>query len=252
LYPSKLFSIHTVQGLQFEETDIYLEKLGYKVRILEASKSSQDSLEKSRYSKRLLDLTGGGKKREEDPYCAVLWPAAVAVGNRLCELDLKDKTVLDLGAGTGMVSFVATICGAQRVIACDYNPLALESIALASTLQSNGPLSRQVLQVCLFNILDVETPLPSADIVVIADMLYTKELGIAVAKRVLEAKSRGSVVIIGDSPNRAGRPYFLEELAALGWDVSFTFEDLPESGSKNTMISTAPQSGYLSVGLLEL
>lgn len=53
--------------------------------------------------------------------------------------------------------------------------------------------------------------------------MYEPVTGRAMACRTLEALKRGNRVIICDSPGRAGRPAFLEELNRLG--VKGTFGD---------------------------
>jgi hypothetical protein len=60
------------------------------------------------------------------------------------------------------------------------------------------------------------TPLPPADIVVAADIMYEPMTGRALAYRAVEALRRGSRVLVGDSPGRAGRPAFLAALQELG------------------------------------
>lgn len=70
------------------------------------------------------------------------------------------------------------------------------------------------IQVLQFDIKDSTTPLPGADVVVLADVLYDKNLGIAVAHRVYEALARGSCVIVGDSPTRLGREPFTRATAS--------------------------------------
>lgn len=63
---------------------------------------------------------------------------------------------------------------------------------------------------------DFDTLLPMADVVVAADVMYEPNTGSAVARRAVEALQRGSRVLVGDSPGRAGRPAFLKELKRLG------------------------------------
>ena len=59
-------------------------------------------------------------------------------------------------------------------------------------------------------------PLPPADLVVAADIMYEPVTGRAMARRAVEALQGGSRVLVGDSPGRAGRPAFLQELNELG------------------------------------
>lgn len=236
-----------MNGLVFEVIEVPIEKLGRTVNILEASSNSQEVL-----VDRALNCKKGAV--EEDPYGVVLWPAATTVSNRLCSFNLKNTTVLELGAGTGLVSFVATLLGAKSVIASDYNPLTLLMIEKAADIQPGGPLSREILSTMLFNIKDISVPLPPADLIVIADVLYDKDLGIAVARRILEAMKRGSKIIVGDSPSRLGRPFMLAELAKAGVDCKFVFVDGESvQGKRHSLISSPPKQPMpISMGLLEL
>lgn len=69
---------------------------------------------------------------------------------------------------------------------------------------------------------DFSKPLPPADIVLIADLLYDKALAVAVGKRVCEAYKRGSLVIVGNSPSRPGTPDMLRTCSEiLGFSVEF-------------------------------
>eukprot|EP00521_Asterionellopsis_glacialis_P016981 CAMPEP_0195307270 /NCGR_PEP_ID=MMETSP0707-20130614/37632_1 /TAXON_ID=33640 /ORGANISM="Asterionellopsis glacialis, Strain CCMP134" /LENGTH=254 /DNA_ID=CAMNT_0040371517 /DNA_START=307 /DNA_END=1072 /DNA_ORIENTATION=- len=158
-----------------------------------------------------------------DPYGAVLWPAASAVSEYLLKntgegpYPLKGLTVLELGAGTGLVSISAALGGAKRVIATDYEdiPLALLSYA-AKNLNPTSALPIETIETSNLDMCAYDDPLPEADIVVCADVMYEPKTGKAVAVRVVEALERGSRVLVGDSPGRAGRPAFMEELRRLG------------------------------------
>lgn len=242
-----LSSIHTLNGFTFEEVEVFVDKLNSSVVILEASSRTQELL----VDRALICYKGAV---EEDPYGSVLWPAAKTVSNRLCELDLTNSTVLELGTGTGLVSLVAAIVGAKRVLATDYNPLTLEMVQLTIPLQRYRSIPKGVIETRLFDVKDSSQPLPETDLLVIADLLYDKELGIAVAKRILEAKRRGLSVIVGDSPNRMGRPFMLEELRRHGIDCEFQFVDgTTVSGYRNSLISSTPSKVMpISMGLLEL
>lgn len=110
------------------------------------------------------------------------------------------------------------------------------------------------------DITDFDTPLPPADIVVAADIMYEPITGRAMAQRALEALKRGSRVLVGDSPGRAGRPAFLKALAELGITEATFVNTVGQtcSGPRNDLIcgkdsmsvSAAPQD--LEVAIMDL
>ncbi len=63
-------------------------------------------------------------KDERLPYWAELWPSAIALADYLSELDLKNKSILELGCGLGLVGIAAAHYGA-RVLMTDYEDDAL-------------------------------------------------------------------------------------------------------------------------------
>ena len=89
----------------------------------------------------------------------------------------------------------------------------------------------------LESLVDVEVnSLP--EVVVAADVVYEPRTGRALAHRCLEALARGSQVLIGDSPGRAGRPAFLQELKELGV-TNAAFQDVAGetvTGPRNDLI----------------
>ena len=62
--------------------------------------------------------------------------------------------------------------------------------------------------------LDGKKPLPHADLVICADLLYDDRLASIVAKRVVEARQRGSWVLVAD-PRRGPRETFLKKMREL-------------------------------------
>lgn len=115
---------------------------------------------------------------------AVLWPAAWAVSNYLLsEPDLRDNlsslSILELGTGTGLVSLATAMGGCKRVLATDYEPLALELTRYAADNINDYPLSERIetrlLDLCALE----KQPLPlksegdaqDFDIVVAADIM---------------------------------------------------------------------------------
>jgi len=279
-------AFHTVQGILCREVTNELPMIGTVV-VLEATADAQEELVDECLELEEDNNDDGKPKRiaEGDPYGAVLWPAAWAVSNYLLsEADLRDNlpslSILELGTGTGLVSIAAAMGGAKRVLATDYEPLALELTRYAAdninnkstTSRSNNtdvPFSKRIetrlLDLCALE----DQPLPieedalgdGVDVVVAADIMYEPKTGIAMAHRAVEALRQNCRVIVGDSPGRPGRPSFLKTLRELGVDEGVDFEETigktcsgPRHdlicGKGSTSVSETPQE--LSVALLDL
>jgi release factor glutamine methyltransferase len=76
-------------------------------------------------------------------------------------LDLKDKTVAEVGTGSGILSLAAARAGAERVVAIDINPNAALSAADNACL--NG-LADRVFPICA-NLLSGIAPNPLFDVI---------------------------------------------------------------------------------------
>eukprot|EP00529_Nitzschia_sp_RCC80_P023908 CAMPEP_0113475566 /NCGR_PEP_ID=MMETSP0014_2-20120614/19189_1 /TAXON_ID=2857 /ORGANISM="Nitzschia sp." /LENGTH=454 /DNA_ID=CAMNT_0000368495 /DNA_START=29 /DNA_END=1393 /DNA_ORIENTATION=+ /assembly_acc=CAM_ASM_000159 len=159
---------------------------------------------------------------------------------------LSDLHVVEIGTGTGLVSLALAKAGTQRIVATDYEPLPLKLVSYAAAecdndeLQHKLPQEQKVpkmtrIETQLFDICDFDTPVPTLStsqssstgsttldtvntnrLVVAADIMYEPVTGRAMARRVHEALCSGARVVVGDSPGRAGRAAFLEELQNLG------------------------------------
>lgn len=155
------------------------------------------------------------ERSERPPYGAVPWASGIAAARVLAEAGVAGRTVVDVGAGCGVVSLTAAGLGA-RVSALDVDPLARSLLEAAATEQG------LVVDVQAFDLLGT-APLPEGDLFVFADLLYEGPLAEATARRVLEAWARGSDVLVAD-PGRAGRETF--ELCLLEADVEASFEEV--------------------------
>jgi predicted nicotinamide N-methyase len=162
----------------------------------------------------------------QDPYGAVLWPAASAVASYfLTHCNSKARSVLELGCGTGLVSLALASFAAPgiTILATDYEPLPLQLLQYAA--QHYNQLPNRQLQTMLFDICNATATLPvvfpsgTGDaplVVVAADLLYDAHTAVALAQRVVEAlREHNATVIVGDSPGRPGRPDFVQELHRL-------------------------------------
>lgn len=153
-------------------------------------------------------------ERRPAPYGAVLWDSAVDVARVFVSRDLSGVRVFEIGAGCGLCGIVAAMRGAT-VVCSDVDEDVFDAVAAGAVEQG---VAERVSSV-VFDVSGAEA-LPDADVVVIADLLYEPDLAGAVARRVLEARRRGSVVVVGD-PDRAGRQAFLRLVRDAGVAVEF-------------------------------
>ena len=281
--------LHNVNGIMCREVIIQIKKIG-SVKILEATAESQDQLVESACltEEEIAQSQNVQLIKSGDPYGAVLWPAASAVSDHLLttvseELptkSLEGLTILELGTGTGLCALSAALGGAKRVIATDYEDVPLRLLEFAmehincdassgevgSGVDANADVDTRRLKLScietgIFDICKHEVPLPKADIVIAADIMYEPKTGIAAAIRAVEALRAGSRVIIGCSPGRPGRPYFTEKLKELlpGVDIEFrNVEGRTCSGPRNELIcgenstSMSREPKPLDVALIDL
>lgn len=235
-------SLHNVNGIICREIPINIANIGT-LKILEATAESQDALVEIACATKeeLQNQESSFKVNSGDIYGSVLWPAASAVSDHLQSIDLDNKSILELGTGTGLCAISAALSGAKRVLATDYEeiPLDLLQYAIDHLYDSEQRHKLQTIETSLLDICAHDVPLPKADIVIAADIMYEPKTGEATAVRTLEALKAGSRVIIGCSPGRPGRPYFLKKLKELLPGVDIEFEIVQGrtcSGDRNELI----------------
>ena len=145
-----------------------------------------------------------------DPFGGVAWPGAIIAAQRLRDHGVENKTVCCLGCGTGVEVLAAASLNASRVIALDYAKDALE-------LCEKGAENYTCVETCHFDVR--RDTIPACDVLVAADVFYSKDLSIACGRAcgaALRTKKR-PVLISTDSQRYAGHTAaFLEAL-----DVKF-------------------------------
>lgn len=156
-----------------------------------------------------------------DPYAGILWPASIAAAAEIASLVSPGQTVIDLGAGTGLVALTAAYVGA-RALALDHDPYALSLIERAAAEQGLD------LETQPFDLMGAD-PLPDTDIIVISDLLYEVDLASAAAHRTIEALDAGAHTLVAD-PGRIGRYTYEQTLKALGIEIAFNSVEVHAPG----------------------
>ena len=260
--------IHTIEDISCREIQVYISSVDHSITLLEATLEGQEKLvDEVLLLDDEVDVKSDNKVVNDDPYGSVLWPAASTLSEHITsdsffKKQSKEKpSLLELGTGTGLVSLAASVSNKYSSIhATDYETVPLKLLDAAQKLNSNQNHCKTQIHTSLFDICDLSIPLPTADIVCAADILYEKKTGIALAKRTIEALERGSRIVIGCSPGRPGRPAFIEELQRLSSkDVNFVdVEGTTCTGERNSLIcgegstSVSKEPQTLQIALLDL
>lgn len=154
---------------------------------------------------------------EEPPYWSFCWASGQVLAEFLINNPqwVKDRCVVDVGPGSGVVAIAAAQAGARKVIACDLDEDALTATAV-------NALENEV-EIILSQNLD--EALQEADLVTAADILYDRE-NLSLLTRFQQAER----VLLADSrvPDLNPPGYQL-----LGEWQSCTWPDLGESSEYN-------------------
>ncbi|MDP4024974.1 50S ribosomal protein L11 methyltransferase [Methylobacterium sp. NEAU 140] len=152
------------------------------------------------------------------------WAFAWAGGQALARYLLDDpalaagRRVVDFASGSGLVAIAAARAGAARVLASDLDPFAVRAIRINA--EANGVGDR--IEAVRTDLIGTE---PEADLVLVADAFYERDLAAAVTGWLADLRARGRTVLIGDP----GRTYLprerLECVASYSVPVSRSLED---------------------------
>ena len=124
---------------------------------------------------------------EAPPYWAFCWGSGAVLARWLLDHpgSVRGRTVLDFGAGSGVVAVAAALAGARRAIACDLDPRSLA--AARANARLNG------VEVELSE--DFFASTDAADIILAADVLYDRDNMPFLA----EFRRRAPRVLVADS-----------------------------------------------------
>ena len=126
------------------------------------------------------------------PYWAFAWAGGQALARYILDNgDLTSgRTVIDVGAGSGLSAIAAAKAGARHVDASDIDAIAVTAIGLNA--RANGVSIAATSDDWLGG-----AP-PPADIVLVGDLFYERPLAERVMAFVQAAAARGSLVLVGD------------------------------------------------------
>jgi predicted nicotinamide N-methyase len=158
-----------------------------------------------------------GRKNPPPPYWAFAWPGGQALARYILDHaeEFRGKTLLDFGAGSGLVAIAAAKAGA-RAVATEIDPLG--SAAITANAKAN-----HVTVSCLTD--DIIGREGDWDIVCFGDMHYERPLAERVTPWAGLLAKRGVRVLMGDP----GRNYFslshVRRLATYNVPTSRELED---------------------------
>jgi predicted nicotinamide N-methyase len=146
--------------------------------------------------------TGEVDPGSDPPFWAAAWPGGQALARYVLDHPqvVAGRTVLDLGAGSGLVAIAALRAGAARVLASEVDPYGRAAVTANAEDNGGGPL------VVTGDLLDDE-PDGAIDVVLAGDVCYDREMTERVLPFLGKAWLGGAAVYLGDP----GRPYVPRE-----------------------------------------
>jgi predicted nicotinamide N-methyase len=132
------------------------------------------------------------------PYWAFAWAGGQALARHI--LDHGDlvggRSVLDFGAGSGLVAIAAAKAGARDVTAAEIDPFAAAAIALNATANAVAIALESG---------DIIGSVPRWDVILAGDMCYERPLAERLTVWLVDCAAAGALVLLGD-PGRAYLP----------------------------------------------
>jgi predicted nicotinamide N-methyase len=136
-----------------------------------------------------------GRPGLDPPFWAFAWAGGRALARYLLDHPeaVRGRRAIDVASGSGLVAIAAAKAGAAAVTAYDIDPLAAAAIAVNA--EANGVT---VPAVCA-DVLNTDSlQAPAADLVLVADAFYEKDLAGQVLRFAERNVARGAAVLVGD------------------------------------------------------
>lgn len=161
---------------------------------------------------------------ERLPYWADLWPSAKVLARHVAQLDpsagagpsARQRTLLELGSGSGLVAAAAARAG-FRVTATDYYEDSL-LFTRVNVAEAAGEDAGAALRTRLVDWRAFPDDLGTFDVVVASDVLYEHAYGPLVAKAIARTLAPAGRAWLTD-PGRIAAKAFVDEAQRRGLDV---------------------------------
>jgi len=170
------------------------------------------------------DELGAG---QPPPFWAFAWPGGQALARYVLDHAglVADRSVLDLGSGSGLVAIAAAMAGAATVLASEVDPLAVAAIGLNA--RANGARAPAIVG----DVLDGDGA--GAEVILAGDVWYSRPLAERVLGFLDRAMARGASVLTGD----IGRTFLpRDKFRVLDARDIPVMAELEDSGVKRTMV----------------
>ena len=177
-----------------------------------------------------------GRTDLDPPFWAFAWAGGQALARYLLDHPetARNRHVIDIASGSGLVAIAAAKAGAAAVTAFDIDPLAIAAITI------NAGANGVAVQAVCADVLDDAPAFPDIDVMLVADAFYERVLAGRVMQFLERGHARGVDVLAGDF----GRAYLprdrLRALAAYDVPGVGVLED---SDVKRTTIWALPGHG---------
>ena len=179
---------------------------------------ASEAMELWRETEALAAAAASGLRELPPPYWAFAWPGGQAVARYLLDHadEFAGKSVLDFGAGSGLVAIAAAKAGAVPVIAAEIDGLALAAIEL------NAAANAVYVEPIANDLIGSDGRWHT---VLAGDMCYERPLAERLTAWLRELARQGTRVLLGDP----GRNYFpaggMERLTTYSVPTSRDLED---------------------------
>lgn len=156
------------------------------------------------------------------PYFGALWEAGIGLSQFLTSYNLKNKSVLEIGCGLALPSFIATREGAS-VVATDFHadvPLFLE----VNQKHNNIFFPYRIMN-WRDEIERTKSDLGTFDLVIGSDILYESQHPQEIANALIAFLNPGGKIILAD-PGRAYIQQFVSAMKDSGYKENFTTQHI--------------------------